>query len=236
MSLDFKWRLNDFKILEDLGTGAQSFVKLAYHEPSKQNVALKVLSKHLYEANKQVRYAYNEKDILPQCKGPFTIRYLGNFQTRNFLYLVLEYVKGAELFDYIQVSKYGLSISFYSFLLIILLFLETLHQQKILYCDLKPENIMVCEDGYIKMVDFGLTSKLNASGLKTVYAVPCRTFVPQNSQTNPMMKNPMFGHLRCLVRDGDQLLTLSRRLETGCVERSQEAQDYLFRKIHWVEM
>lgn len=157
--------LQDFEMIKILGTGAQSFVKLALHIPSGQYVALKVLSKHLYEQRKQVKYAFNEKTLLPLCVSPFTIHYLGSFQTQNFLYLVLEYVPGYELFEVIQVSKSGLSISLTQYISAqIILFLECLHAKKILYCDLKPENVMIMSDGFIKMVDFGLSGKLNMRG------------------------------------------------------------------------
>jgi serine/threonine protein kinase len=162
------WKYKDFKMVKLLGTGAQSFVKLAFHKPTKQYFALKILPKHYYVIKRQVDYAYNEKNLLPLCVSPFSVHYHGSFQTQDFLYLVLEYVQGAELFDFILLSEKGLSLSLIRFFSAqIILFLEHVHKQNMIYCDLKPENVMITSNGYIKMVDFGLTARLDKHGKKT---------------------------------------------------------------------
>lgn len=180
-----QYKLQDFQLQRELGTGAQSFVKLALHIPTQQLVALKVLSKHFYEKRQQVSYAFNEKKLLP-CASPFAVEYLGSFQTENFAYLVLEYVKGVELFEFLHLSTYGLSLSLTRFISAqIVLFLETLHEQKIIYCDLKPENVMVLPNGYVKMVDFGMTSRLNRHGQKLTACGTLSYFCPNKLQHKP---------------------------------------------------
>ena len=65
-------------------------MKLALHLPSQKKVAIKILSKHFFEESEQIRYAYKEKMMLSQCQeSPFTVRFLGSFQTSDFLYLIL---------------------------------------------------------------------------------------------------------------------------------------------------
>jgi serine/threonine protein kinase len=87
------------------------------------------------------------------------------FQTREKLFLILDYCPGGELFFYLQrVGRFKEgSAQFYS--ANILLALECLHQNGIVYRDLKPENILIGSDGYAKLTDFGL-SKDNMLGKK----------------------------------------------------------------------
>jgi serine/threonine protein kinase len=125
-------------------------------------VALKILSKYHYEKRGEVYRAFHEKRFLQRCRSPFTVKCFGIFKTSNFVGFALEHVQGYELFDFIQESEAGLSVSLTRFLAAqVILFLETLHRKNILYRDLKPENIMVLPDAYIKIVDFGLCAELD---------------------------------------------------------------------------
>lgn len=87
------------------------------------------------------------------------------FQSENKLFFCLEYCPGGELFFYLsQIGRFKQDAArFYA--ANILLALEHLHGQNILYRDLKPENVLVSFDGYIKLTDFGL-SKENIEGMK----------------------------------------------------------------------
>jgi len=87
------------------------------------------------------------------------------FQSENKLFFALEYCPGGELFFYLsQIGRFKQDAArFYA--ANILLALEHLHKKDILYRDLKPENVLVGSDGYIRLTDFGL-SKENISGTK----------------------------------------------------------------------
>lgn len=87
------------------------------------------------------------------------------FQSENKLFFALEYCPGGELFFYLsQIGRFKQDAArFYA--ANILLALEHLHKKDILYRDLKPENVLVGSDGYIRLTDFGL-SKENIQGTK----------------------------------------------------------------------
>jgi serine/threonine protein kinase len=87
------------------------------------------------------------------------------FQSENKLFFALEYCPGGELFFYLsQIGRFKQDAArFYA--ANILLALEHLHSKNILYRDLKPENVLVGSDGYVRLTDFGL-SKENINGTK----------------------------------------------------------------------
>lgn len=97
---------------------------------------------------------------------PFVVRLDFAFQTRDKLYMALEYCPGGELFFYLnQIGRFKEdAVKFYA--ANILLGLEHLHACDILYRDLKPENILVCSDGYTKLTDFGLSLERSQEGQK----------------------------------------------------------------------
>jgi protein kinase A len=167
---DSPWLIMDdtkFKIVKDLGTGAYSFVKLAIHKPTQQFVALKYLSKRYYEGRKEVELAFREKRVLQVLNSTWIVRLLGTYQTPGWAVLVLEYVPGIELFTCLVRSKVGLSLKLTRFIAAqLVLFLEYVHEKHILYCDLKPENVMILKTGYIKVIDFGLCDHIGAGGRK----------------------------------------------------------------------
>lgn len=106
-------------------------------------------------------------------KYPFMVQFYYSFQTEKKLYFVLEYCPGGELFTLIQ-NKSKLSEAdtrFYACQIV--LALDSLHRKNIIYRDLKPENVLLDKDGYIKFTDFGL-SKLNVmeNDVKSICGTP----------------------------------------------------------------
>jgi len=104
-----------------------------------------------------------ERRILENIRHPFIVKMDYAFQSDSKLFFVLEYCPGGELFFYLsQIGRFKEDAArFYASN--ILLALHHLHSQNILYRDLKPENVLVSHDGYVKIADFGL-SKENIYG------------------------------------------------------------------------
>jgi hypothetical protein len=98
-------KLSDFDILQTLGTGSFGRVHLVRHRASKAYYAMKVLKKAEVVRLKQVEHTLNEKNILAKIDHPFIVNMFGAFQDDNFLYVVMEYVSGGELFTYLRKSQ-----------------------------------------------------------------------------------------------------------------------------------
>jgi serine/threonine protein kinase len=95
--------------------------------------------------------------ILEKVNHPFIVHLDCAFQTDKKLFFVMDYCPGGELFFYIsQIGRFKeQSAKFYA--ANVLLALECLHSNGIIYRDLKPENILIDSDGYAKLTDFGLS-------------------------------------------------------------------------------
>jgi serine/threonine protein kinase len=111
----------------------------------------------------------HERQILADVRGhPFITSFVASFSDHEFLYILLDYVPGGELFTYLRkFRRFDESMArFYA--AEIVLILEHLHEQQggIAYRDMKPENLLLDAEGHIKLVDFGFAKRLgnNESG------------------------------------------------------------------------
>lgn len=161
----------DFDLLKVLGKGGYGKVFLVRKITGKDagNVfAMKVLKKAAIVKNKKdTAHTKAERNILEAIKHPFIVDLLYAFQTGKKLYLIMEYCSGGELFSYLE--KEGIFLedvaSFY--LKEIVLALEHLHQEGIIYRDLKPENVLLDAQGHVKLTDFGLCKESIQDGTVT---------------------------------------------------------------------
>ena len=103
----------------------------------------------------QVEHVMNEKRILQMCYHPFIMRLIGAFQDDRELYMLLELSLGGELFSLLRKvgSLHETSARFYA--ACVCSAFVYLHDKKIVYRDLKPENLIFNAQGYIVVVDFG---------------------------------------------------------------------------------
>jgi len=131
--------------------------------------AMKVLRKQAIIARKQVAHTRAEKSILQKIQHPFIVKLHYAFQTKDKLYMILDYVNGGELFFHLKkegkfsearVRLYAAEIS---------LALQQLHSMHIVYRDLKPENILLDAEGHIKITDFGLSKELKPQENTTTF-------------------------------------------------------------------
>lgn len=154
----------DFALLKVLGKGAYGKVfqvRKVNGQHQGELFAMKVLKKATIVSNSKVTQHTNaERNILGAVKHKFIVDLFYAFQTKGKLYLILEYLPGGELFSYLdrEVSFSEDVARFY--LSEVVLALEHLHCEGIVYRDLKPENILLDSTGHIKLTDFGLCKEL----------------------------------------------------------------------------
>ncbi|XP_007438670.1 ribosomal protein S6 kinase alpha-3 isoform X4 [Python bivittatus] len=152
---------SQFELLKVLGQGSFGkvfLVKKISGSDAKQLYAMKVLKKATLKVRDRVRTKM-ERDILVEVNHPFIVKLHYAFQTEGKLYLILDFLRGGDLFT--RLSKEVMftedDVKFY--LAELALALDHLHSLGIIYRDLKPENILLDEEGHIKLTDFGLSKE-----------------------------------------------------------------------------
>ena len=132
-------------------------------DEARQVFALKILRKAAVIKLKQIDHVRNERQILKDVGGhPFITHLLASFSDRDFLYLLLDYVPGGELFSYLRKYRQFDEPTARFYAAEIVLVLEYLHEKQdgIAYRDLKPENLLLDARGHVKLVDFGFAKRL----------------------------------------------------------------------------
>jgi len=152
--------VGDFKTIRVLGTGASCRVVQVRHKLTGKEYAVKVLSKRkLVTHDKKLERAIAEKRVLARLQHPFVVQMHWAFQTQGHLFLVLDYCSGGELFHHLDRKGSFSEMDTRFYMSEILLGLEYLHSQGILYRDLKPENCLLDSGGHIRLTDFGLSKE-----------------------------------------------------------------------------
>jgi serine/threonine protein kinase len=118
---------------------------------------MKIMHKEKIKKQNRVKQVMVERNLLLKIdRHPFIVRIEDAFQTQHYLHLVLEFCPGGELFFHLLKKRRFSETNARLIIAEIILALEHLHSQDIVYRDLKPENVLVDLDGHIKLTDFGL--------------------------------------------------------------------------------
>ena len=99
--------------------------------------------------------------ILTNLDHPNIVKYYETYIDEKYIYLVMEYIGGGELFDLISKQKNQVFSEEMAAMYMKKLFgaLNHMHSQNVVHRDIKPENIMIAENGEIKLIDFGLSKR-----------------------------------------------------------------------------
>lgn len=128
--------------------------------------AMKVLSKERIMGQNLVRYAKTERDVLSYTRHPFIVNLNFAFQTRSKLFLILDFCPGGDLGKILQRERKFTEDRARIYACEILLALEDLHKRDIIYRDLKPDNVVLEEEGHALLTDFGLSKEGVLEGSK----------------------------------------------------------------------
>ncbi len=163
--------LNDLHYIKFLGKGKFGSVSLVHN---KKNIyAIKAISRKSVEKQKILaKYFVNERRVMLTLDHPFIVKMVKSMKNDLFCFLLIEYVQGKSLDDYLssRVSKKNIfETQFY--ISSMLLMLEYLQKKYIAHRDIKPANIMIDTNGYLKMIDFG-TAKVLTDYTSTVIGTP----------------------------------------------------------------
>ncbi|KAK1270188.1 hypothetical protein QJS04_geneDACA004456 [Acorus gramineus] len=158
--------LSDFRLIKRLGGGDIGTVYLAELNGGGGGVfAMKVMDKVALAGRKKLLRAQTEREILQSLDHPFLPTLYTHFETERFSCLVMEYCPGGDLHHLRQrqPGKHFSEEAVRFYVAEVLLALEYLHMLGIIYRDLKPENVLVREDGHIMLSDFDLSLRCAVS-------------------------------------------------------------------------
>ncbi|EGG22010.1 putative protein serine/threonine kinase [Cavenderia fasciculata] len=155
-----------FIIGKTLGQGTTGKVKLGFHKETGFKVGIKIINKELLISKPSMRRKIEREIVLMKLiDHPNALKMYEVYETSKYLFLILEYVEGGELFDYL-VEKGGLeSGEALFFFQQIITGLDYCHNRSICHRDLKPENLLLSGDKKIKICDFGMGSIVRKDNL-----------------------------------------------------------------------
>jgi len=151
----------DLKRLGLLGCGGFGAVEMVEHVKTSETYALKALSKGYVVKSGMQQSVISEKNVQLMCDSPFIVTLYETYNGDQSLYFLLELALGGELYATYNkknmwgndaCAKYYVAGTTYAF--------EHLHSKKIVFRDLKPENLLLNEQGHVKLTDMGLAKVL----------------------------------------------------------------------------
>uniref|UniRef100_A0A3P8NES4 cGMP-dependent protein kinase n=1 Tax=Astatotilapia calliptera TaxID=8154 RepID=A0A3P8NES4_ASTCA len=154
------------EVIATLGVGGFGRVELVKVKTEDVTFALKIIKKKHVVDNRQEEHIHSERRILAEARSPFIVKLYRTFKDNKYVYMLLEACLGGEVWSLLRdrgsfdesAAKFCMGCVTEAF--------EYLHRKGVLYRDLKPENLILDSEGYIKLVDFGFAKKIRC-GQKT---------------------------------------------------------------------
>jgi len=172
-----KLSLEQFRIVSTLGKGAFGEVSLVQKRDTNKYYALKTLNKKEVLLRNQIAHVKAERDILKEADNEWIVKLYYSFQDGECLYFVMEYIPGGDLMSLlIKKGTFPENLArFYTAELVYAV--SSVHEMGFIHRDIKPDNVLICRDGHIKLTDFGL-----CTGFRWTHD---SNFYKESHQSNP---------------------------------------------------
>ncbi|CAD8087328.1 unnamed protein product [Paramecium sonneborni] len=171
---DKQRQIGDYLLVKTLGLGTFGLVKLAIHQITQEKVAIKILEKSKIIDVADVERVSREIHILKLIRHKHVIQLYEIIETKKYIFLVMEFCDGGELFDYIVKHQKLSEIEACKLIQELISGIEYIHKLNIVHRDLKPENLLLDYQKSLKIVDFGLSNTYKqGEQLKTACGSPC---------------------------------------------------------------
>jgi len=147
-----------FNLVEIIGRGGFGRVWKVEHKKSQKIYAMKEMSKIRIVSKRSVNSVMNERKLLAVVRHPFIVNMEYAFQDRENLYLAMDLMTGGDLRYHLVRARQFTEEQTRFFVACIVTGLEYLHVNKIIHRDVKPENLVLDNKGYLRITDFGISS------------------------------------------------------------------------------
>ena len=155
--------LDNLYYVKSLGQGKFGDVSLVHND--KTFFAIKAVNRKAAEKQKiLIKYYIQERKILLGLQHPFIMKLVKTFKTESNIFFLLEYISGQTMSNYLERRTMKQKHNFQEtrfYISILFVALNYLNSKKICHRDLKPDNIIIDERGYLKLIDFGNSVFLN---------------------------------------------------------------------------
>lgn len=156
---------DDLSLITTIGIGGFGRVELVKYtkDESVRTFALKCLKKQNIVDTRQEQHVLSERNIMLACDCTFIAKLYRTYHDQKYVYMLLEACLGGEVWTILRDRGYFDDFTAQFIIGCVLEAFEYLHKRGIVYRDLKPENLMLDDRGYIKLVDFGFAKYIGYS-------------------------------------------------------------------------
>merc|ERR1719433_1694002 len=151
-----KYKITDFDCVKTIGRGAFGEVRVVRKKEDNKVYALKMMRKKEMIAKKQVTHIRAERNLLAAADNTWLVKLHFSFQDDTFLYLVMEYCAGGDLMTILMRDDILTETSTRFYMSELAMAINSVHDLKFVHRDLKPDNVLIANNGHVKLSDFGL--------------------------------------------------------------------------------